>query len=371
MERAAAVFRDRRDAGRRLAARLARVRHEAPVVLAIPRGGVPLAEEIADALGAPLDLLVVHSLGDPGAQVGAVAEGGLAVVDHDRAASLGIGADALAAMRGRGGLTVEAAARRLRDGRPRLDLVGRTVLLVDDGVGTGDVAIAATRAARRRGAARIVLAVPIAGPGALARLRLEADEVVCLEVAPTARWYERAAQVTDAEIAAALGVRTQPSSMHLPEAARGAVIVVSTAGAVRAALDGIGFATYGLPPDADAATIADTAGRLRSRPAVERLAIGCFGLGPAAEEALAAAALTPEINAVVAAGGRPDHVATSNGAATLLVIGGEDRHVLALARGSGRHEIAVVAGASHDFAEPGAIEQVAHLTAAWFARHAE
>ena len=199
-----AVFRDRGDAGRRLAARLERLRHEAPVVLALPRGGVPVAGEVAAALAAPLDVIVVHKLGDPDARFGAVAEDGLAVVDHDRARELGIDPTRLSALREQAGAMAATSGWRLRRGRTPHDIVGRTVVLVDDGVGTGDSAIAAARTARRRGAARIVLAVPVARAAALARLGEELDEVVCVEVAPIARWYEHAPAVSDAEIIGAL-----------------------------------------------------------------------------------------------------------------------------------------------------------------------
>jgi predicted phosphoribosyltransferase len=364
-----AVFEDRRDAGRRLAARLERFRHEAPIVLALPRGGVPVADTIAEALAAPLDLLVTRSLGEPGYRVGAVAEGGLSIVDHERARLLGIDAETLMAMRGRASLAVQAAARRLRDGRARLDVVGRTVLVVDDGMGSGNSAAAAVRTVRRRGAARIVLAVPVAGPAALERLRAEADEVVCLEQASTARWYARAGRVSDAEITAALADRPEPGHLHLPEGARGVVVVAAADGVVRAALSAMGFATLAAGSHDEADSLAGAVRWLRGLPSVRDLAIGCFGAGPTAETVLGAAALTTEISAVVAAGGHPERVTAPSGAATLLVIGGEDRELLELERASGRYEIAVVAGASHDFAEPGALEQVAHLAGGWFAHH--
>jgi hypothetical protein len=241
-----------------------------------------------------------------------------------------------------------------------VDLVGRTVLLVDDGIGAGDVAIAAARTARHRGAARIVLAVPVAGAAALVRLRAQLDDIVCLEVAPAARWYQNAAPVGDEEVAQALA--GQPTSV--PEAARGAVIVASGHGTVQRTLGAMGFATFAAEADA----IGAVANRVRALPAAEHLPIGVFGLGPAAEPALAAAAVTPAIGAVVAAGGHADRVTAPVAAPVLLIVGGEDRHVLALARATG-HQVAVVAGASHDFAERGALEQVAHFAGAWFAQH--
>src|SRR4051794_24927208 len=157
----AAVFRDRREAGQVLAARLERFRRAAPVVLALSRSGVPVAHEVASALAAPLDLLAVHPVGDPGRHVGGVAEDGLAVIDHDEACALGLDANRLAALRERATAAAEGAARRLRAGRALGALVGRTVVLVDEGVISGACASAAAHSARRRGAARIVLAVPV------------------------------------------------------------------------------------------------------------------------------------------------------------------------------------------------------------------
>jgi predicted phosphoribosyltransferase len=369
-----AVFRDRSEAGRRLAVRLERLRHEAPVVLALPRGGVPVAAEVAAALAAPLDVIAVHKLGDPGGRFGAVAEDGVAVVDHDRALALGVDPARLSALREQAGVAAAESVRRLRAGGPPRDIVGRTVVLVDDGVGTGDAAIAAARTARRRGAARIVLAVPVASASAFARLGEELDEVVCVEIAPPARWYEHAPQVSDAAIIAALArAGHAQESLRVPEGARGAVVLATPIGPVRRTLAAMGYAILELQDDG---TIDAALQRLRSTPATKGLPIGCFGLGDAAETALDAAAAN-DVRAVVAAGGRPDRAGSSLPsvtAATLLVVGGEDRHVLRLAREigtrvTGDHGLAVVPGADHDFTQPGALEQVAHHTGAWFARH--
>jgi putative phosphoribosyl transferase len=370
-----ALFKDRRAAGRRLAERLERLRGEAPVVLALERGGVPVAAEVAAALAAPLDLLVVHKAGEPGSHVGAVTEDGLAVVDHERARVLGISSERLAALREHAGVTAAIAARRLRGGRPLRDIVGRTVVLVDDAAGTGATAIAAARAARRRGAARVVLALPVAHAAVLARLGEELDEIVCVAVGPLERWYEHAPAVSDAEIEAALTApaRLPEDWLHVPEAARGAVVLATPSEAIRRVLTSMGFATLVLPAGHAVATAAL---RLRAEPATERLATGCFGLGGDAEAVLVAAA-GADFRAVVAAGGRPDRAGPRLAqvtAATLLVVGGEDRHVLRLAREAcrqlaGEHELAVVPGATHDFPERGACEQVAHLAGIWFARH--
>jgi putative phosphoribosyl transferase len=373
------LYRDRRDAGRRLSARVERLRHEAPLVLAIPRGGVPVAVEVAQALAAPLDVLVVHKVGAPGERVGAVAEGGLAVIDHDRVRTLNLSAEALARQRDRAGADADSAARRLRDGAAPLDLVGRTVLIVDDGAGTGASAIAAARTARRRGAARIVLGLPVAGAAVLTRLGEEVDEIVCVEVEPLARWYEDSPASADSEIVAALhGERSmRDPRLHLPQAARGVIVLAAADELVRRTLDDMGFATLQIPSE-DVDGLGAAVVHLRELPATAHLGLGLFGLGATASVVLAAAAAGRDVGAVVAAGGRPDRVAARIAdlvAPTMLVLGGEDRSGLRLARTLSAHipaparYLAVVAGASHDFVEPGALGQVAHLAGGWFARH--
>lgn len=382
----AAVFRDRRDAGRRLAARLEHLRPEAPVVLAVPRGGLPVAQEVAQALGAPLDVLTVRKVGEPRSRYGAVAEGGIAVIDHDDAARLGIDAAALAAAREHALADVEQQARHHRDGRAPLDIAGRTVVLIDDGIGTGRSAIAAAHAARRRGAARIVLAVPVSGSAALARVSEELDEVVCIEVGPLARWYEDAPFVTDAEIRSALAAQSEVTTetvelpggvtarLVVPQAARGAVILATDHAPVAEILRNRGFATLALRPE-PSAPFRDAAAWLHGYPATERLGLGLYGSGATAVAALASAREC-EAQAVVAAGGRPDRAELPGPAvAVLLVVGGEDRTLLRLARTAQQQferdagQLAVVAGATHAFAEHGAVEQVAHLAAGWFAAH--
>jgi len=370
-----ALYSDRRDAGRRLAARAERWRHEAPVVLALPRGGVPVAVEVARALAAPLDVLVVRRVGPPGNRVGGVAEGGLAVIDHDRARTLGLTADELSEMRRRAAEAADADANRFRGGAAPLEVVGRTVVIVDDGVCTGASAVAAAHTARHRGAARVVVALPAAQATVLARLGAEVDEVVCVEVAPIAAPYARNAAVSDAAIASALessGPGSDPR-LRVPEAARGMIALATDSALVRGTLDGMGFATLQIV-GAGVQDIVAAVASVRDQPAAEHLGLGIFGLGATAETALAAAAACGA-TAVVAAGGRPDHApAVSSVPALLLIAGGEDRAGLRLARAVGGQldpgigQVAVVAGATRDFHEPGALDQVAHLAGAWFAR---
>lgn len=205
------VFANRCSAGRGLAALLTRYRTAAPVVLALPRGGVPVAYEVAHALAAPLRLLVVRKVvvpGRPPRVVGAVTAGA-AYLDAETIALLGI-PDAwveAAVERERG-----MAARRLRElgGDSPLELEGRTALIVDDGIVTGASALAALSAVRARHAARAVVAAPVCAPGAGARVRAQADDLVCVsqpeDVRALACWYADFSPPSDAEIRRLLGL---------------------------------------------------------------------------------------------------------------------------------------------------------------------
>jgi putative phosphoribosyl transferase len=181
------MFEDRSEAGRRLAERLAGRQLENPVVLALPRGGVPVGFEIAQALGAPLDLVLVRKIGAPFQEelaVGAVAEGDPPEIVRAPGilAELGLGDDFIDAAAER---QLEEIARRraLYIGeRARADIEGRTAIVVDDGIATGATMRAALRAVRRRNPAKLILAVPVAPEETLVELRGEVDEAICLSV---------------------------------------------------------------------------------------------------------------------------------------------------------------------------------------------
>jgi putative phosphoribosyl transferase len=176
-------FADRRDAGRKLAEVVRALAVGDAVVLGLPRGGVPVAAEVARAIDAPLDVLVVRKLGlpqRPEVAMGAIGEDGAEVVNEDVVGMGRVAPDEFAAVERRERAALEARARRFRGDRRPVSIAGRTVLIVDDGVATGATARVACRVARARGASRIVLAVPVASPRALASLP-EADETVCLE----------------------------------------------------------------------------------------------------------------------------------------------------------------------------------------------
>jgi putative phosphoribosyl transferase len=178
-------FRDRREAGQRLAERLSGLRGSRPLVLGLPRGGVPVAFEVARALDAPLDVLVVRKIGvpfQPELGMGAVGEDGVRVLNPAVVRDAGVTDAQLAEVETRERAEVEQRAARLRGGRPAAPLTGRTVIIVDDGLATGGTARAAMRVARARGAERVVLAVPVAPPDTVAALAREADEVISVEM---------------------------------------------------------------------------------------------------------------------------------------------------------------------------------------------
>jgi len=219
IEPPSAPFVDRRDAGRQLTERLPALENESPVVLALPRGGVPVATEIAAALDAPLGIVVARKLAraqNPEFGVGALAENGTLVVDHEAARVLGLSNGELEQIVAREAEELARRVRAYRGERPPLDLEGRTAIVVDDGVATGLTDTAALRAVRRRGPRRVVLAVPVCAPDALERLEAEADEVVCL-LAPrllrsVSQHYLDFSQVSDREVLDALQSRADAAA---------------------------------------------------------------------------------------------------------------------------------------------------------------
>ena len=199
-------FADRVDAGRCLAAALEPFRTRNPVVLALPRGGVPIGYHVARALGAPLDVIVVRKLGAPGHEelaVGAIARGA-AYIDWPIVRQLGVSQAYLDQVTAAEERELERRERAYRQGRAALPIEGRTVILVDDGLATGATLRAALSAVRSERPARIVVAVPVGAPESVARFREMADDVVCLEMPPDFRAvslsYDDFSPTSDAEV---------------------------------------------------------------------------------------------------------------------------------------------------------------------------
>ena len=215
------VFRDRRHAGRVLAQMLAGYANRSDViVLALPRGGVPVAYEVAKALHAPLDVFVVRKLGVPGHEeyaMGAIASGGVRVLNDEVVRRLGIPDTAVDAVTRYEQGELERRERLYRAGRPLPDLRGRTVIVVDDGLATGSTMLAAVRALRAQQPARIVVAVPTAAAETCAQLRSEADEVVCATTPEPFRavgtWYDDFSQTSDEEVRELLA-RAEQDAAH-------------------------------------------------------------------------------------------------------------------------------------------------------------
>lgn len=220
------MFSDRTDAGRRLAERLQRFKADHPLVLALPRGGVAIGVEIARALAAPLDVVLVRKIGVPFQEelaLGAVADGDHPemVVNRDLAKLLELPDGYLDKERDRQLAEIERRRKLYLAGRPRPGIAGKTAIVVDDGIATGATMRAALLAVRRAGPKRLVLAVPVAPAETIAELRHDVDEVVCLETPPDfgaiSLYYEDFRQVTDSEVVAMLaetagtGAEPQPT----------------------------------------------------------------------------------------------------------------------------------------------------------------
>src|SRR6266508_4719610 len=428
------LFRDRADAGRRLAERLQRYRAEAPVVVGLPRGGVPVAAEVARALDAPLDVLVVRKLGcpwQPELALGAVGEGDVTVLNQQLIAGIGLGREEVEAVARAERAELDRRVGRYRRGRPAEPVQGRTVIVVDDGLATGFTARAAIGVLRRRGAGRVVLAVPVAPPQAIRVLRGVADQVVAIETPKrfeaVGQFYADFPQTTDQEVARLLA---HPSIVPVPTAAAvddpvracdiqaggvrlagelawtvrpvGLVVFAHGSGSSRHSprnrsvaqtLNQSGLATLLLDlltpqEEHDRGNVFDIellAGRLvattrwlADQPDAHGLPVGLFGASTGAAAALwAAAELGNQIGAVVSRGGRPDLAAPRLGevrAPTLLIVGGHDQLVLELNRRARARlrctsALQVVPGATHLFEEPGALERVAALAGGWFRHH--
>jgi len=206
------MFKSREEAGQLLARELLRYRDRSAVVLAIPRGGVVVGREVADALKAALDVVVVRKIGAPGNEelaIGAVGPGATVIWNEDLLPWLGIGRRTMERLLQEKEQEREAREKRLRGDRPMPDLTGRVIILVDDGIATGSTVAVAARWVKTQRPERMVLAVPVAPPEAVERMRGLFDEVVCLstpeEFFAVGQFYEEFPQVSDEEVRELLG----------------------------------------------------------------------------------------------------------------------------------------------------------------------
>lgn len=363
------LFHDRADAGRRLAQRLESFRGQDVIVLGVPRGGVPVAFEVAKALRAPLDVLVVRKLGvpfQPELAFGAIAEGGVRVINDPTVEQTALSAEEIGYVESAQQSELRRQIDLYRRGRDRIPLAGRVVLIIDDGFASGATAKAACRAAREQGVARIVLAAPVGSADVVAMLSSDADEVVCLET-PTfygyvtvGQGYRRFRRTSDDEVVALLdrahtgyrqlvvsalddppvrdeevrvptGLVEVAGHLTVAENPRGIVVFAHGSGSSRHSprnryvaevLNQAGLATllFDLLTPAEehnranvfdiellAARLVDVTGWLATQSDTASLPIGYFGASTGAAAALVAAT-DPRVTvaAVVSRGGRPD-----------------------------------------------------------------
>ena len=212
------TFRDREEAGRSLGARVREARLDDPVILGLPRGGVVVAAGVADALGAPLDIVVARKLGvpwQPELAFGAVAQGGVVVLREDVVAAAGLGPRDIEAAAARESAKLDALAREYRGEVSPAEVAGRTAVIVDDGLATGATATAAVRSVRARRPARIVVAVPVCASETASDLRREVDDLICLgeyrDFQAVGRYYDEFGSVPDATVRALIA-----RSRHAP-----------------------------------------------------------------------------------------------------------------------------------------------------------
>ena len=429
------IFADRVDAGRKLAQRLEHLRGDDVVVVGLPRGGVPVALEVALHLGAPLDVIVVRKLGVPGQPelgMGAIGEDGVRIINEEVIRVAHVSPEDVADVERRERVELERRATRFRGEHPRVPVAGRTVVVVDDGIATGSTARAACSVARAHGAARVVLAVPVAPSRWTARFAGDPDELVAVATPEPfyaiGQWYDDFSQTSDERVVACLAAgRRAPAAdagggpaghdeevvvpagpvrlggrLTVPGGATGLVVFAHGSGSSRhssrnrfvagvlneAGLGTLLFDLLTSDEEQDRTNVFDIellAGRLvhattwlRQQPQGRDTSMAYFGASTGAAAALwAAAEPGAGVDAVVSRGGRPDLAGPRLAdvvAPTLLVVGELDDVVLtlnrrALAELRCERRLTVVPGATHLFVEPGALEAAAALAREWLVAH--
>jgi putative phosphoribosyl transferase len=423
------IFRDRTAAGQALAGLLKRYANRPDtVVLGLPRGGVAVAHEIGKALNLPLDIFIVRKLGVPGHEelaMGAVATGGVRYINRDLVDALRIDAQTIDEVSAREETEVARRENAYRGRREPLDVRGKTVILVDDGLATGSTMRVAIAALRQLGPARVVVAVPAGARDACAQIHREADQTICA-LSPesffsVSEWYEEFPQTTDQEVRELLAsssrtAEARPCSIPIDggalqgdltasAGAKGFVIFAHGSGSSRhsprnkyiaRALNRDGFATllvdlltveeetadirtseFRFDIDLQARRLVLATDWLAAQRTFSGIPVGLFGSSTGGAAALIAASLRPRIvRAVVCRGGRPDLAGKALRkvlAPSLFIVGELDQEVLELNREAskatpGRTDFQIVPGATHLFEEPGALAQVAALARNWFTR---
>ncbi len=420
------IFQDRQEAGLLLAKELLQWQSADPLVVALPRGGVPVAAEVARQLHAPLDVLIVRKLGapeNPEYAIGALAEGCPPWLRKDAVRAVGVTPERLAVIVKRAEEEIRRRVQLYRQGRAPADVKGRTVLLIDDGLATGATMTAAVHALREKGAGRIIVGVPVAASDSARALRREVDALVAVidteDLYAIGQWYREFRQVEDAEVVRLLSAQVEPGAaavaggsvqisdhsislpgdLVLPPGCRAAVIFAHGSGSSRRSVRnvrvarklneaGLGTLLFDLllPEEAEERRNVFSIPLLTGRLAMAThwlqqqtgaLPIGYFGASTGAAAALCAAALPQNpAYAVVSRGGRPDLAEASLPkvrAPVLLIVGGADEEVLQLNERAQRRlphaELAIVPHAGHLFEEPGALDAVVRHAVRWFSEH--
>ena len=419
-------YRNRSDAGQALARALEPHRNQHPLILGLPRGGVPVAWEVARVLDADLDVLVVRKLGvpwQPEFAFGAIGEGGVTLIDQDLCSSIGIDDRDIQSVVQHERTELARRVEMFRGSQPLMNVWDREVIVVDDGMATGSTVLAAISVLRQLGARRVIVAVPVASLSAINRIAPHVDELVCLH-SPDPFYavgvhYENFAQESDEHVRTLLagfgalpvsipatGLLGQeihlPGSLTLPIDLKGIVIFAHGSGSSRLSARnihvahilnraGIGTLLFDLLTDSEAVDrrnvfdIQLLASRLesamdymKSHEEWNRWPIGLFGASTGAAAALVAASRRREqVSAVVSRGGRPDLAGNSLpfvDAPTLLIVGGNDQAVIGFNELAANHlhcphELTIVPGATHLFEEPGTLDQAAFKARDWFLSH--
>ena len=413
-------FRNRHEAGRLLARRLDKFAVDDVVVVGLPRGGVPVAYEVAKELGVPLDVILVRKLGAPAQPelaMGAIGESNLCVLNQDVIDACGISQAQIDSTEAKERTELHRREVIYRSVRRAESLRGKTVVVVDDGIATGSTALAACRVARARGASWIVLAVPVAPSGWEDIMANAADEFISLyspeSFDAVGRFYEDFGQVSDEDVLSILKANTEKSvhpidrevsivlndgvivhgRLTIPPNVSGCVIFVHGSGSSRKSprnihvatilnAAGLGTLLFDLLSEEESdqrenifdiellsARLFDVTDWIRRRHETRGLPLAYFGASTGAAAALHAAARDTDITAVVSRGGRPDLALEDLPNVTcpvLLIVGSRDVDVRQLneeaaAQLTSEHHVAIVQRASHLFEEPGTLDEAAHL----------